>query len=145
MPRLATPRRPALRKSLNREGASALFLHLGGQVAKLLLDNDPITGEKVWFGFNNHENKVEITHEQDVQSFLDYAHSKAVDDDFTKRGIKNEMWKYATLPNIVIMEMKQKHGVDIHNKNDWPKVLELINTEYSRFKTTGKVHRLRSR
>ena len=125
--------------------ASALFLYSGGQVAKLLLDNDPITGEKVWFGFNDHENKVEITHEQDVQSFLDRAHYESADDDFTKRGIKNELWKYATLPNIIIMEMKQKHGVDINNKNDWPKVLELINTEYSRFKTTSKVHRVRSR
>ena len=111
---------------------------------RMLLDFNPLTGERVWFGTTN-ENKVTITHEQDVDYFLKIAHSQAVDDDFTKKGMKNEFWKYASIPNIIILEMKQKHGVDLHNKNDWPKILELLNTEYSRFKTTTKTHRLRKR
>lgn len=114
-------------------------------MSRLLLDHDPITGEQVWFGFNDHENKVEVTHTQDVSNLLTIAHAHAVDDEVTKKGIKNDLWKYATLPNIIIMEMKQKHGVDITDKNDWPKIIELINTEYSRFKTTSKIHRLRKR
>ena len=114
-------------------------------MTKLLLDYNPLTGERVTFGFNDHENKIEITHEQDVSRHLALAHDQMVDDDQTKRGIRKDFWKYATVPNIVIMQMKQKHGVDFFDKNDWPKVLELLNTEYSRFKTTSKVHRERKR
>lgn len=114
-------------------------------MAKLLLDYDPITGERVYFGFNNHENRVTITHEQDVDEHLKLAHAQAIDDNFTKKGIKNDWWKYASLPNIIIIEMKQKYGVDVHNKNHWPRVIELINTVYPRFKTTAKIHRVRDR
>lgn len=80
-----------------------------------------------------------------MDQYLRRAHAQAVDDDQTKRGIGKDFWKYASVPNIVIMEMKSKHGVDFFDKNDWPKVLELLNTEYSRFKTTSKVHRERRR
>jgi len=110
---------------------------------KLLLDHDPITGEKVWFGSEPDSNKVVITHEQDVSEHLKRAHSQYVDDDLTKKGMKDDFWKYASIPNIIIMEMKQKHGVDINNKNHWPRVFKLLNTEYSRFKTTSKTHRLK--
>ena len=111
---------------------------------KLLLDYNPITGERVWFGTTN-ENKVTITHEQDVDHYLNLAHAQYVDDDFTKQGMKKDWWKYASIPNIIIIEMKQKHGVDLHNKNHWPKILQLLNTEYARFKTTSKTHRVRDR
>ena len=111
---------------------------------KLLLDYNPLTGERVWFGTTN-ENKVTITHEQDVDHYLKLAHAQYVDDEFTKQGMKNDWWKYASIPNIIIIEMKQKHGVDLHNKNHWPKILQLLNTEYSRFKTTSKIHRVRDR
>lgn len=112
---------------------------------RLLLDYNPLTGERVWFGSDSSNTKVTITHEQDVDYHLRRAHSQAVDDDQTKRGISKDFWKYASVPNIVIMEMKSKHGVDFFDKNDWPKVLELLNGDYSRFKTTSKVHRERRR
>lgn len=112
---------------------------------KLLLDYNPLTRERVYFSAGGHENKIQITHEQDVDEHLRRTHAQSVDDDFTKRGIHNDMWKYASIPNIIIMEMKQKHGVDFFDKNDWPKVLDLINTEYSRFKTTTRTHRERRR
>ena len=108
---------------------------------KLLLDADPITGEKVWFGADKATNQVTITHEQDVDDHLKRAHSQYVDDDLTKKGMKEDFWKYASIPNIIILEMKQKHGVDINNKHHWPRVFKLLNTEYSRFKTTSKFHR----
>ena len=108
---------------------------------KLLLDHNPITGEKVFFGTDPATDKIVITHEQDVSEHLKRAHAQYVDDDFTKKGMKSDFWKYASIPNIIIMEMKQKHGVDINKKEHWPRVFKLLNTEYSRFKTTDKFHR----
>ena len=109
---------------------------------KLLLDFDPITGERVWFG-SSGDGKVTITHEQDIDDHLKRAHAQYVDEDLTRRGMKEDFWKYASLPNIVILEMKQKHGVDLHNKAHWPRIFKLLNTEYSRFKTTSKVHNVK--
>jgi hypothetical protein len=53
------------------------------------------------------------------------------------------MWHYARVPNAIILEMKQKHGVDFFDRNDSKRMFALLNTEYSRFKTTEKKHNVR--
>lgn len=84
---------------------------------------------------------VTITHTQDVQPVLDLAHSLAMDEDRTRKGIKQDQWHYAKLPSTVILEMKQKHGVDLMAKKvDWPSVFKIINDHYPRFKTTHLTH-----
>lgn len=112
---------------------------------KLLLDYNPFSRESVFFEFNHHDDMVTITHEQDVTENLRFAHECAVDDNLTRDGIKHDMWKYAHVPNSVIVEMKQKHGVDFFDKNDAAKVFDLLNTEYAAFKTTTKTHRIKRR
>jgi len=114
-------------------------------MAKLLLDHNPLSKESVFFSFNDHDEQVTITHEQDVTDHLKLAHGNAMDDQLTKDGMKKEMWKYAHVPNSVIVEMKQKHGVDFFDRNDSAKVFDLLNDEYSAFKTTSKVHRVKKR
>ena len=104
-----------------------------------LLDYNPATGEKVWFDYDQQD-QMTITHTQDVSGIQDFAHFRATDDEYTKGGIKNDMWHYAKVPNTVILEMKQKHGVDFFDKNDSKRMFKLLNTEYARFKTTPKKH-----
>lgn len=106
---------------------------------RALLDYNPLTKERVIFEATN-DGKVVLTHQQDVDGLLEVAHARSVDDDFTKKGIKNDMWHYAKVPNTVILEMKQKHGVDFFDENDAKRVFYLLNTEYARFKTTAKNH-----
>lgn len=110
---------------------------------KRLLDVDPISGQEVWWEYDGHEKRATITHTENVQPALDLAHGLAMDENRTKKGIKGDMWHYAKVPATVILEMKQKHGVDFFDKNDWPRVFRLLNTEYSRFKTTQKNHEMR--
>jgi hypothetical protein len=112
-------------------------------MTKRLLDFNPLTGEKVWFDYGQHDDQMVITHEQDVTGALAFSHEKAVDGNLTRKGIKNDMWHYARVPNSIIMEMKQKHGVDFFDKNHAKKVFQLLNTEYKRFKTTDKTHNVR--
>lgn len=109
---------------------------------KRLLDFNPITGEKVWFDYDAND-QMTITHEQDVTGALEYAHARNTDSNYSKKGIKNDMWHYARVPNSVILEMKQKHGVDFFNKNHAKRMFELLNTEYKQFKTTEKTHNVR--
>lgn len=105
---------------------------------EFLLDHNPLTGESVHLDFE--DGKMVMTHSQDVSGFLDWAGNLANDTDRTKRGIKDDFWHYAKVPNSVILEMKHKHGVDFFNKDHAKKVFQLLNTEYKRFKTTDKVH-----
>ena len=114
-------------------------------MAKLLLDHNPLSRESTYFSFNDHDDQVTITHEQDVTEHLKLAHENAIDDGLTRDGMKKDMWKYAHVPNTVIIEMKNKHGVDFFDRNDASKVFDLLNGEYSRFKTTSKVHRVKKR
>lgn len=105
-----------------------------------VLDFNPLTGERVLFDYDAHQDRMVLTHQQDVRRELDFAHNKSVDDSATQRGIKNDLWHYARVPNIVILEMKQKHGVDFFDRNHKKKVFELLNTEYKWCKTTDKHH-----
>lgn len=111
-------------------------------MAKRLLDWNPVTGERVWFDYGTDDRLV-VTHEQDVEGILDMSHARAVDGEYSKRGIKNDMWHYARVPNAIILEMKQKHGVDFFDRGHAKKVFHLLNTEYARFKTTDKTHNVR--
>jgi len=106
-----------------------------------ILDFDPLSNQTVWWEGDGE--KVTITHSQNVQPVLDLAHGLAMDENRTNKGIKGDMWHYAKVPSTVIMEMKEKHGVDFFDKNDWPRVFHLLNTEYTGFKTTHKTHEIR--
>lgn len=112
-------------------------------MTKRLLDFNPLTGERVLFEYEQSTDRMVITHQQDVDGHLEYSHTRATDDNYSRKGIKNDMWHYARVPNAVIMEMKTKHGVDFFDKNHAKRVFELINKEYPYCKTTNGTHNLR--
>lgn len=107
---------------------------------RFLLDENPLTGEKCYFEFDDHTDDVVLRHEQDVSGLLEYSHARQVDDDYTRKGMKNDMWHYAKVPNIVYMDMLQRFGVDMFNPNHRKRFFELLNTEYPHCKTTTKTH-----
>ena len=112
-------------------------------MTKRLLDFNPLSGEKVFFQYEQSTDRMTITHEQDVSQHLDVAHYLATDDERDRKGRKKDWWHYAHVPNTVILEMKQKHGVDFFNRADEKRVFELLNTEYKRLKTTNLNHNVR--
>ena len=82
-----------------------------------------------------------MTHEQDVQAVLDKNKRAAADNDKTARGIKQDWWKYASIPTVVEVEWLQKYGVAIDNPEHKKKIFELLNhPDYKYLKTTTKVH-----
>ena len=112
---------------------------------KRLLDFNPLSGEKVWFEYDQHIDSMTITHEQDVSKHLDIAHARMIDENYTRKGVKNDLLHYAHVPNTVILKMKMEDGVDLFSKADEKRVFELLNTKYKRLKTTTKVHNVRNR
>lgn len=84
---------------------------------------------------------MQVHYQQDVEPVLEYT-KRLRNDSMTDYGIKNDLWHYAQIPAVVILEMRFKHGVDVFNKDHLQKVFQLINTEYPHLKTTNKTHRM---
>ena len=48
------------------------------------------------------------------------------------------MRKVASIPLVVIEKWKHELGIDIMNKNDWPKIKQLLNDPDNRFFRTDE-------
>jgi hypothetical protein len=108
-------------------------------MTKRLLDYDPISGVSCFY--EHKAGEVVLTHEQNVQAVLDANKRDANDGDKTTRGIKNDWWKYASVPTIVEIEWLQKYGVSLDNPAHKKKIFQLLNhPDYRYLKTTNKIH-----
>lgn len=108
---------------------------------KRLLDYDPFTGliQHIYYDETTNETHIETT--QDAASLnagLEMAKALKNDEDYTKKGLKDEALHYAWIPPSVIMKWLAE-GMDI---NDKKAMIKKVNTpEYAYLKTTNLVHR----
>lgn len=111
---------------------------------KRLFDRDEFQGITEIFHYDEATKTVHIETLQDVQPILDQNKSLQNDDDFTKKGIKNEFWKYANIPVVVQLRWLQKYGPenDPMKKGNEKLLFRLLNDpEWRYLKTTNKIHR----
>lgn len=114
------------------------------KVAKRLIDYDPVTGISTYHEYNPLNDSTTISHEADATPIIERNKALATDDDHTKLGIKQEFWHYASIPAGVIMEWKQKFGVDVWNKNHSKRVGQLLNDpDYRYLKVTSGYHQMK--
>lgn len=54
---------------------------------------------------------------------------------------KKNMWKAASIPNIIIEKWKKEEGLDIFNDDHWPRIKAKLNSEEYKFLRTspGKI------
>jgi hypothetical protein len=90
---------------------------------ELLLDYDALTGMRQWISTDDSGNSF-IRYEQDVSAILD-ANKERQNEGFDKR---DDMWHAAHVPDIVQMEWKTKHGVEMWNPDHKPAVMRLLNS-----------------
>lgn len=107
---------------------------------KRLFDHDPVAGLTTYFEHDPVTDQVTLSYQQDVSGFLDVLRRKRNNEEATKKGIKDGMWHYATIPPVVIMELKAK-GIDIFDPSQTKAMMKEINANYPYCKTTTKVHR----
>lgn len=88
---------------------------------------------------DTYDGKMQVHYRQDVEPVLEYT-KRSRNDGLADHGIKNDLWHYAQIPPVIILEMKFKHGVDVFNKDHLKKVFQLINSEYPALKMTNKTH-----
>lgn len=102
------------------------------------IEKDPLTG-MITEVDSHDDDQWRINHRQDVQPILDY-NATIRNDGLADGGIKKDMWHFATIPNVVVLKLKQEDGVDVFNRNDYPRLFQLLNTKYRYLKTTEKRH-----
>jgi hypothetical protein len=99
--------------------------------------NDPV---KTTFKYDHSEDKVILNSVQDIEPILELNKKEQNND--SMYGIGNTetlgMRKVASIPLVVIEKWKQELGFDIMNKNDWPKVKQLLNDPENRFFRTNE-------
>lgn len=109
-------------------------------MSRRLLDFDPISRESVYFEMDD-DGIATLHHHQDVGHILELNKMMSSDDDYTKRGMKQDWWHYARIPNNLIFKWLKEEGIDVFNKDHEKAVFKKLNSpEYRYLKVTTKKH-----
>ena len=99
------------------------------------LSKDPLTGIVRWMHYDPMTDTLIEKAEADTSQNLEHAKDLRNDEDYWKKGVKEEMAHYAHIPNI-LLEKWANEGVDI---NDNKALFDMVNKpEYAYLKTTTK-------
>lgn len=84
---------------------------------------------------------IRLVTEQDLKPFLERMKQMRRDSaERWSKGVKEEWLHYASIPNVLIVEFRNK-GIDIFNPEDEKKLLAEINSNYPYLKTVDhKTH-----
>lgn len=109
-------------------------------MAKRLLDYDKLTRTAVYHDYDHETKQTIITEVQDVEHYLERNKRLANDTDYKRKGIKNDWYHFASVPNGVMVEIMQKHNVDWRNDDDLPKIERILSSnEYRYLRTVDKI------
>lgn len=103
-----------------------------------LLDYNPLTGERELFKVNN-DGTFSIVYEQPVDNILEMNKRDAIERD-AKKQIDRDWVLYARIPNIVAIQWRTNHGVDIFDRNHKKKMFELLNSPDYRYLKAVDMH-----
>ena len=103
------------------------------------VDYDPARGMATYEDM--YDGKLQVHYREDVEPLIELAKHERINGlaDTTARK-KEDMRLYARIPAVVIMELRFKHGIDIFDKNDFKKAVEMFNREYPYLKCTDMHH-----
>jgi hypothetical protein len=107
-------------------------------------DYDPLTGIRTDMDYNEETGEATLIQSSDISAAVDYAKTIA-NHGIADQGIKKGLWKYAIIPPIVQVALRQK-GLDIYSKEPtmMNRVLREIDENYPWLKTTTKKHRVKN-
>lgn len=109
-------------------------------MSKKILDWDAATRTKTVHHYDHSTGNTHIEVVQDVKPYLERNKRLQNDSSYGAKGKKNDFMHIATIPNNVIIKLKQEHGIDVFNKDDLPKLERLLNTrEFMYLRTVDKI------
>ena len=74
-----------------------------------------------------------------MRGILDHNKRLANDSSYKQRGIKEDYYHFATVPNVVLMEMMEKHHLDWRRNEDLPMIEKLLSRDYKKLLTVDKI------
>ena len=106
---------------------------------KRLLDYDPLTRTQTFHEYDHSSGKTVIETVQDVRGILDHNKRLANDAAYKARGIKQDYYHFATVPNCVLMELLLKHNLDWQKTEDLPAIEKILQRDYKKLLTVDKI------
>lgn len=106
-------------------------------MAKRLLDYDPLTKTSTWF--EGGANEFRICQQQDVEQILERNKRLANDTSYKQKGIKEDLYHFATVPNTILHEILVKHGLDWTKNDDLAKIEKLLQRDYKYLLTVNRI------
>jgi hypothetical protein len=110
-------------------------------MSRRLLDYDAESGVQTWHSYDQATEVTTIETVQDVEPWIEAAKELQKDDDYKRRGMKNEWLHVACIPIGVQYKWLKEHGVDVYKREHLPKVKRLLNDPDWRYlrTTTGRL------
>ncbi len=105
-------------------------------MSRKFLSFDPTKDLLTSTAFEDGKNVVK--YEQNLQPYWDENARFRANADHWKKGVKDGFAHAAFVPDLVILDMLTRFGVNFYDKDQRMRVLELIETEYPKCKTTEK-------
>lgn len=111
-----------------------------------LLSVDENTGLQTFHEHDALTDETRIIHIGETTSVIERNKVLANDADFTKKGIKQEFWMYASIPAGVQVKWLVEHGVDVWDVSHGERIGKLLELpEYKYLKTTTGHHKFKDR
>ena len=108
---------------------------------KRIVDYDPLTGITTTFDYDPLTDITYVGREGDVEGILELNKFLANDPEYSKKGIKESFWHYATIPNLIIEKWLAEEGIDVYKHDHWPRVCrKLADPAYRYLKVTTRTH-----
>lgn len=109
-----------------------------------LLSFDPVTRLFEYHSYDPDTDTSVIRTVGDCEPFIEQNKLRANDAEYTKQGIKNEFWHYASIPPAIQVKWLIEDGIDVYKKEHGEKLSrKLMDPEYRFIKTTSKNHKFR--
>ena len=103
-------------------------------------DFDEFTGITRYFEYDDETGEAHIRAVQDVEPILKRNAEIRATGEADKTLRRDDYYcKYAEIPMVVVMALKKK-GIDVFDKNDGPRLMKELNTNYPYLKTTYLTH-----
>lgn len=106
-------------------------------MSRQLLSYDPLTATKVYFHYDEMTDTAGIETLQDVSAVLEDNKALQNMDGEPWRGADNDMWLAANIPLRTQEEWLVKFGIDVFNRDHWPGVKRLLNSNEYRHLRVG--------
>jgi hypothetical protein len=108
-------------------------------MGKRLVSYNPVTGLQTNHVYDQSTGKTHIENVQDCSKIVDYCQKLANNSEYKRQGIKSDYYHFATVPNIILLELKQKYNLDWTKKHDLLAIERVLARDYRKLLTVNRI------